>query len=285
MNENKTTNEATGEIQVDEAVEAMLQAGAPIALSVSGGKDSDAMVYAVIAYLASRGLTNQLHLVHADLGRAELKATPAHVAELARLTGIPLHIVRHSKFDLLDGIKNRMATRPEVPPWPSATTRQCTSDWKRGPISKWLRNTFPTGNVLCAMGLRADESSARAKKPVSKRRDDCCSKVRTVVDWLPLHKHTTAQVWATIGDRPHHPAYDAGNDRVSCAMCVLANKGDLLNGATQDPELFQAYCDIEIQSGFSFKHRMWLGTLATHLLRADQVAFYLAKAEPALLAA
>lgn len=238
------------------------------------------MTYAVLDYLKANGLTNKCYLVHADLGRAELKATPAHVQELATITGLPLAIVRHSKFDLLDGIKHRMETRPEVPPWPSAATRNCTSDWKRGPISKWIRNTFPEGMVVCVMGLRADESPARAKKEVCKLRSDCIRLTtknrpgRMVLDWLPMHAFNEFEIWETIGDRPHHPAYDRGNHRVSCAMCVLADDNDLLNGALQDPELFRAYCDIEIQSGFSFKQSLWLGTLAMPLLRADQTEFY-----------
>lgn len=261
-------------------IEAALTGGAAVVISVSGGKDSDAMTYAVIEYLKAHGLTNEVHLVHADLGRAELKATPEHVATIARLTGLPLSVVRHSKFDLLDGIKHRMETRPEVPPWPSASTRNCTSDWKRGPISKWIRNQFPVGVVICCMGLRADESANREKKPIAKLRADCCAGKRgtkgprVVWDWLPMHGFTTPEIWQTIGDRPHHEAYDWGNSRVSCALCVLADENDLTNGALQDPELFQAYCDIEIKSGFSFKQRLWLGTLAPQLLREDQRAFY-----------
>ncbi len=269
-------------------IEAAIRGGAAIALSISGGKDSDAMTYAVLAWLKDQGLTNEVRLIHADLGRAELKATPAHIEELAKRTGLPLHIVRHSKFDLVDGIRNRMKTRPEVPPWPSAKNRQCTSDWKRGPISKWIRNQWPTGNVVCVMGLRADESAARAKKPVGKLRSDCCaSKVdpstkkrvpsRTVWDWNPIHQFELENVWATIGENPRHPAYAQGNERVSCAMCILANTGDLLNGALQDVELFQSYCDIEIESGFSFRHKFWLGKLAPQLLRVDQQAFYASK--------
>ena len=260
-------------------IEAAIRKGAAIAISVSGGKDSDAMTYAILDWLRAQGLTNEVRLIHADLGRAELKATPAHVEATAARLNLPLHVVRHSKFDLVDGIRNRMKTRPEVPPWPSAKNRQCTSDWKRGPISKWIRNQWPTGQVICAMGLRADESAARAKKKISERREDCCSRVRTVFNWNPIHKADVGDVWTTIGDQPHHPAYDAhgdrpGNDRVSCAMCILANEGDLLNGALQDVELFQAYCDIEIESGFSFRDGLWLGKLAPQLLRDDQKAFY-----------
>lgn len=258
-------------------IETALRRGAGVALSVSGGKDSDAMTYAVLAWLKREGLKNEVWLVHADLGKAELKATPKHVEELSLRTGVPLAVVRHTKFDLVDGIRNRMKVRPEVPPWPSAKNRQCTSDWKRGPISKWLRNQFPTGEVVCAMGLRADESSARAKKKVGELRDDCCSRVRTVWNWNPIHKCEIVDVWEMIGENPRHPAYALGNDRVSCALCILANEGDLLNGAIQDEELFQSYCDIEIESGFSFRQGMWMGLLAPWLLREDQREFYVGK--------
>src|SRR3954469_18998711 len=104
------------EINITPEIESALVAGAALAISVSGGKDSDAMTYALLAWLKERGLKNEVHLVHADLGRAELKATPAHVEDLAKRTRLPLHVVRHSKFDLLDGIRNRMSVRPEVPP-------------------------------------------------------------------------------------------------------------------------------------------------------------------------
>lgn len=272
-------------IKVPDIVAQSLQQGAAVVLSVSGGKDSDAMTYEVLDYLDEHGLNNPVHLVHADLGRADLKATPAYVKALAARVGKALTVVQHSKYDLLDGIRHRMETRPDVPPWPSAAYRQCTSDWKRGPISKWIRNTFPSGHVICAMGLRADESPARAKKPVVKYRSDCCSaaKNRVVLDWLPLHAYTEADVWAAIGDHPYHEAYDRGNARVSCALCVLANESDLLNGALQDPKLFQDYCAIEIESGFSFRQNLWLGTLALHLLRPDQVAFYADKQPRKLL--
>lgn len=261
-------------LSTDNTIETMLEAGAPIAISVSGGKDSDAMTWALLDKFNGR---NEMTLVHANLGRAELKATPYHVLRLQAQTGLHLHIVQHSKFDLVAGIRNRMKTRPEVPPWPSASTRQCTSDWKRGPISKWLRNHYPTGPVVCAMGMRGQESPNRARKPVTERREDCCSRVRDVVNWLPIHTWTLPDVWRQLDGRDHHEAYDRGNERVSCALCVLASVNDLVNGAEQDPDLFREYCDIERESGFSFRQKLWLGTIARHLLRADQVEFYAGK--------
>jgi 3'-phosphoadenosine 5'-phosphosulfate sulfotransferase (PAPS reductase)/FAD synthetase len=263
-------------------LDALLEQGAPIAISISGGKDSDAMTWAIIDRFKGR---NPLTLIHAHLGRAELKATPAHIHRLAEATGLPLHIVQHSKFDLVGMIRNRMKTRPDVPPWPSPSIRQCTSDQKRGPISKWIRNHYPTGHVICAMGLRAQESPNRARKPVCALRHDCCKgnphqhllsrrPFRRVYDYLAIHHWKLPDVWRQLQGREHHEAYDRGNERVSCALCILATVNDLRNGADQDPELFREYCDIEIESGFSFRQNLWIGTVARHLLRPDQVTFY-----------
>lgn len=52
---------------------ALLLAGAPVAIGVSGGKDSCAQAFAVMAYLDAIGHTGPRVLVHADLGRVEWK--------------------------------------------------------------------------------------------------------------------------------------------------------------------------------------------------------------------
>lgn len=267
-------------LHIPAEIQEAIASGAHLVVSVSGGKDSDAMLWALVARFPELIKAGRMHAVHADLGRAELKATPQHVVGVAARAGVPLHIVRHGRYDLLDGIKNRMATRPGVPPWPSSDVRQCTSDWKRDPIDKWIRNTF-NGPVIVAMGLRAEESLTRARKPEVAARSRASSAERPVLDWLPIHHWTIAHVWAALEGKGHHEAYDRGNDRVSCALCVLASGNDLLNGAMQDPDLFQAYCDVEIASGFSFQNKKWLGLIAPHLLRDDQRAFYASKTKAA----
>jgi hypothetical protein len=67
-----------------------------------------------------------------------------------------------------------------------------------------------------------------------------------------------------------HVAYLRGNNRVSCALCPLANKNDLANGARYNPGLFRELVEIEITSGFSFQHKRWLADFAPELLTADQ---------------
>ncbi|MBQ1164686.1 phosphoadenosine phosphosulfate reductase family protein, partial [Streptomyces sp. A73] len=78
------------------------------------------------------------------------------------------------------------------------------------------------------LGLRAEESSGRAKKPVLSVDDAASSGVREVVTWLPSLHWTEAEVWARIkasGVR-YHWAYDKGMKRLSCSFCVLASRED-----------------------------------------------------------
>lgn len=266
-------------VRIDMEVQDVISRGAPIAISISGGKDSDCMVWELLRLKYELGLSNQMLLVHSDLGRAEHRATPAYIEDLARRTGLELYIVEHSYGDLLDGILRRMERRPDAPPFPSSAARWCTSDWKRSVIDKWIRNTFPSGEVVCAMGLRAEESASRAKKPIWERREKCCSRTRTVYNWLPIHHYSHNDVWGVLKREGGiwHPAYDRGNQRLSCAMCILASLGDIQNGIAQDQDLYRAYCDIEIKSGFSFRNGLWLGTLRPDLLRPDQADFYAEK--------
>ena len=153
--------------------------------------------------------------------------------------------------------------------------RYCTSDLKRGPISRWLRNTFPSGNVICGMGLRAEESSARAKRQTFRLRKDSSAptKGRFVYDWLPIHDWTEADVWDCI--RQHgdiaHPAYrlERPNQRLSCALCVLASLNDLINGAVHNPDTYREYCRIEAVTGYSFRKDFWLSDVKPDLLPPD----------------
>jgi len=289
-------------------IEQALADNAALVLSISGGKDSDAMCYTVLADLRERGwLTpnaqRSVYLVHADLGRAEWSHTPAYVERQAARLGLPLAVVRHSKGDLIDGIRRRMTKRPDAPPFPSSAARWCTSDYKRSIVSRWIRRTFPQNRtVICAMGLRAEESPARARREVVRLRKDACAptKGRTVYDWLPIHDFTTADVWHTIGytldelaaiqatcrelqsagDEPiryleqiefkAHFAYGLGNTRLSCALCIMASANDLLNGALHNPDTYRELVDLEIESGYAFRHGQWLADLRPELLTDHQ---------------
>jgi 3'-phosphoadenosine 5'-phosphosulfate sulfotransferase (PAPS reductase)/FAD synthetase len=249
----------------------LLRDGAALVLSVSGGKDSDAMCHHLLERRQTEGWSGDVVMLHADLGtRVEWQQTPDYVQHLAQRKGVPLHIVRWSHGDLIDRIWQRYYKDPSRPCWPSAQMRYCTADLKRGPISRELRRLFPSGNVICAMGLRAQESQTRARRPAFALRTDssAATKRRFVYDWLPIHDWTESNVWDCIrrhGD-VYHEAYSLGNHRLSCALCVLASLNDLINGAVHNPATYREYCRIEAVTGYSFRKDFWLSDLKPELL-------------------
>ena len=254
----------------------LLREGAELVLSVSGGKDSDAMCHHLLEQRTAEGWSGDVVMVHADLGRAEWHNTTEYVQALAQRKGVPLYIVRWTHGDLIDRIWQRYYADPSRPCWPSSRARYCTSDLKRGPISRWIRNTFPTGNIICAIGLRAEESRLRAKKEMVSVREDCTAPTihRLTLNWLPIHDWTTSDVWDCIQRHGGiaHPAYALGNTRLSCACCVLASINDLLNGAAENPDTYRELCRIEAVTGYSFRQDVWLSDLKPELLPESTLA-------------
>jgi 3'-phosphoadenosine 5'-phosphosulfate sulfotransferase (PAPS reductase)/FAD synthetase len=248
----------------------LLREGAALVLSTSGGKDSDAMCHHLLHRREIENWSGDVAMVHADLGRAEWHNTTAYVQDLAHRKNVPLHIVRWSYGDLIDRIWQRYDADPSRPCWPSSKVRYCTSDLKRAPISRWIRNTYPTGKIVCAIGLRAEESSTRAKKSTISVREDCTAPTlnRLTLYWLPIHDWGETDVWDCIQQygNVYHEAYKHGNHRLSCACCVLGSVNDLLNGAVHNPDTYREYCRIEAVTGYSFRKDFWLSDLQPDLL-------------------
>jgi 3'-phosphoadenosine 5'-phosphosulfate sulfotransferase (PAPS reductase)/FAD synthetase len=220
-----------------------LLAGAPLAVSVSGGKDSQAMLSVLKNLHRNAGgrWPGAIHAIHADLGRAEWPQTPGHVRFMCERLGVALTVVSRPQGDLLDEIRARVVTLGgTAPAWPSAGARYCTSDQKRSQIDKVLRSSpWPSatqryctadqkrdqllkeqrklgGIVVTAMGMRGEESSARARRPAvtigkrltSKRLREMAAEAalrevregeRLVIEWLPIHNWTEDDVWHELG--------------------------------------------------------------------------------------
>lgn len=68
--------------------------------------------------------------------------------------------------------------------------------------------------------------------------------------------HAEAFAGATV-----HPAYIRGAKRVSCAICILADKQTLIVGARHNPELLRRYQEVERRSGKTFQPGRALTTL------------------------
>jgi 3'-phosphoadenosine 5'-phosphosulfate sulfotransferase (PAPS reductase)/FAD synthetase len=227
-----------------------------VLVNTSGGKDSQTMLRTVARLAALQGVTDRVVVVHADLGRVEWKGT-RQLAELqARHYGLRFEVVSRSQNDLLDHIEARGK-------FPSSAARYCTSDHKRGPIRTLMTRLVRELSldrpvrILNCMGLRAQESSARAKK-VEFRFDAPASTktTRHVWEWLPILDWSADEVWADIRSSgvPYHPAYDLGMPRLSCCFCVLASKSALVLAAQHNPDLAAEYAAVEVRIGHRFKN-------------------------------
>ena len=288
----RTNENAMKAINIPSPIQTAFEIGADLAISISGGKDSQAMLSAVTRWWGQHAFTGSIYAIHADLGRAEWQGSLDWVRQLAAQYGIDLVVVEREKGDLVDRITDRYHQDPSRPFWPSASNRYCTSDLKRDPINKYLRRNHQR-LVVSAEGIRAQESRARASKPCWEPRKRITTRSRDAYTWRPILNWTEEDVWAEIGttlrdlkrrralyrtsDRvperaeyalkgwPAHPAYVYGNERLSCALCVLASKGDLINGLKHNPALAETYIRLEKESGFSFKKGLSLTVLQSEI--------------------
>ena len=232
----------------DTTVTELIRKGAMFYVSHSGGKDSQAMYARVRQVVPER----QIVVVHADLGKIEWKGVQDHIRENIRHR---LNVVQARK-SFFDMVRHRAATRPDVPSFPSSGSRQCTSDLKRSPIYKFIRQHMKSVRAsvgVNAMGLRAEESGHRKQLPVLTRNPALSIRARTVYNWLPIHKLTRAEVFDEIrraGQRPFW-AYAAGNERLSCVFCILGCASDLANGRRHRPELYKEYLALERETGWT----------------------------------
>src|SRR5260221_5706037 len=77
-----------GKVPIRSEIRAALEAQSPVVISLSGGKDSDAMLYCLDHLLRTKfNYPGQaVRLLHCHLGRTEWPQTLAHVQSRARAT-------------------------------------------------------------------------------------------------------------------------------------------------------------------------------------------------------
>jgi len=273
-------------IETSPEVRDLLAAHAPVALGVSGGKDSSATALATTTYLDEMGHRGPRLLIHSDLGRVEWRESLPMCQRLADFLGLELVVVRRLAGDLLDRWQVRWRTNVEryanletvrlILPWSTPSMLFCRSELKAAIICRELIQRFPGQVILSATGIRREESATRAHAPIAVQQPRLTNATHRTsgFDWHPIVSWSLAQVLAyhQIRQFPLHPAYARGMTRVSCAYCVLASLADLTTSATSpnNQELYRELVDIEILSSFSFQSGQWLGDVAPRLLTEAQ---------------
>lgn len=288
------------ELIVPDLVESVLLDRAALLVSVSGGKDSRALALALGRARARRGWNGPVEAQHARLGGADWPETRAEAERTAREAGFPLTEVWRPQGDLVEQIEGRALALLGTgrSPWPSSTSRYCTSDQKAAQLDK---NARKYELLVNARGVRAEESPARSREAVlslntritAKRLRDLSPEEavaarrageRVALVWNAIHDWTEADVWACCGTSREdlerrrrlfaagleaealdgwssHPCYVWGLDRMACALCIFGNARALAIGAARRPDLLDRYVRVERLSGKTFKKGFALAPL------------------------
>lgn len=271
-------------------VESLLARHAPVCIGVSGGKDSHAVAWEMATAL--RHYDGPKLLIHADLGAVEWADSLPACRRIADRIGWELITTRRPAGGMMERWEARwesskrryleLSTVALVLPWSTPAMRFCTSELKVDPIASAIKKRFGRVPVLSVTGVRAEESTARAKQPVAA---PAAKLPAGSLTWRPIHGYTLQDVWDAIAASgvPAHEAYRIfQSSRVSCRYCILASEADLRASLT-DPAghaIYRRMCELELTSAFSFQGK-WLTRLAPHLIERgpDRLADAMKRAE------
>ena len=225
-------------------IQSLIARGALFIVNHSGGKDSQAMTLKLVELVPRR----QLLVIHADLPGVDWEGLLDHID--ATVFGLPVLVARAGKTFL------EMVERRGM--FPSPANRQCTSDLKRGPITKVIRSYLKAhpefrGLVVSCMGMRAEESAGRAGLAVLTSNARGSVAGREWWDWLPIHDWSEVQVFAAIKAAGQEPlwVYRAGMSRASCRFCIMASDADHRVAARIAPRAYRIMVETERQLNFT----------------------------------
>lgn len=282
-----TTEACALNIATTPEIDQLLSTDCPVAIGISGGKDSSAVAIATVRFLDSIGHRGPRLLIHSDLGVTEWRASLPGCQRLAGFLGVELVVVRRARGDMMDRWEQRWrdnVARYEqlscvqlILPWSTPSMRFCTSEMKTDIICRELVRRFPGRTILSVTGIRRQESSARARAPIAKIQPKLQSVTYRTrgLDWHPIIDWPVDEVLGFLNDEhfPLHEAYTRyGSSRVSCAFCIMSNEEDLAAASrcADNVELFRRMVDLEIKSTFAFQGNRWLADVAPRLLSGAQ---------------
>lgn len=198
--------------RVSEAKEFILQTvrnnDLPVAVSYSGGKDSQATLLLVL----DAGLRPSLLFIDTGL---EFDETKKNVQETASRYGLDL-IVESAGRAFWENI------------WtfgpPAKDYRWCCKTCKLGPATRLIQKNFPEG-VLSFIGQRAYESEQRASKGKVWRNPWTPNQLGA----SPIQKWTAMHVWLYLFSKnaDTNPLYERGIERIGCLMCPATDLAEL----------------------------------------------------------
>jgi 3'-phosphoadenosine 5'-phosphosulfate sulfotransferase (PAPS reductase)/FAD synthetase len=245
-----------------------------IVISSSAGKDSQAMLDFIVEPCDQVHIPrHRLLVAHADLGRVEWPGPRELAEEQAKHYGLTFIAIARPQGDLLEHIAERGM-------FPSPAARFCTSDHKRAQVMKIFTQLtarsqqagIRTVRILSCMGLRAEESPARARRQPFSWDERASNSKRHVDTWLPIHSWNVQQVWQRIraSGVSHHPAYDLGMPRLSCCFCIFSPRSALLLAGKHNPELLSEYVEVEKRIGHSFRLELPLASIQKALANGEE---------------
>jgi 3'-phosphoadenosine 5'-phosphosulfate sulfotransferase (PAPS reductase)/FAD synthetase len=257
-------------------IDGLIASNAPVAVGVSGGKDSQAAALAVFAHLDSVGHRGPRVLIHSHLGSSEWNDSLPVCQCLASHLHTELVVVTRRAGDLMARWEARwrssvqryadLETVTLVLPWSTPSMRFCTSELKTHLIEAELRRRFRFQTIVSVTGVRRAESATRARGSVAS-----LSIGGTMWSWRPLSDWSTEQVIERVlaSGLELHPAYGRfGLSRVSCRFCIMSSGRDLVAAAAvpESAELYRCMVGLEVRSTFAFQGTRWLGDVAPELL-------------------
>ena len=130
--------------------------------------------------------------------------------------------------------------------FPSPRMRYCTHKLKLEPFSEQVYAPLLDKGFtpVSYQGLRAEESSARAKRSTRGKFDVYGAQYRVI---LPILRWTTAQVMHMLARHSvqPNPLYHKGFERVGCFPCIHARKSDIAAMAKHYPEAIERVVKME----------------------------------------
>ncbi|MFJ5142671.1 phosphoadenosine phosphosulfate reductase family protein [Streptomyces sp. NPDC088707] len=260
--------------ELAEAPRELILAADKIVVSTSAGKDSLVCGQRVVTLAAQAACLDKVVLVHADLGEeSEWPGVRELAQRQAERWGVEFIVVQADR-GLLGLVEKRKM-------WPDAARRLCTSTLKRdkiAPLFKQITDALGLDEqalILSALGIRAAESPARARKLPLAIDMRASTGQRMVLTWHPILELSEADVWQQIADAAleYHPVYDAVIPRLSCVFCVLAGRDVLVRAVrlcwALGLDLPTRYVALEEHIGHKFREKLSVAEIVAEAARVE----------------